>query len=292
MNDAVNSGGTEPLRPRVANRTNGAAGIGADLNEQPTDSDSAYRLAEPDSPPVQPATAAPEPELEVPKPEIETTFQPATEPTDQTPGETFPDLPPEVSAVWTRWADWKQPLIWTAAGVALAILIVIGGRYVAIVSFVVALTYGSYRVVTSLEVPVRVTPEQAIQEFFGAAGHRLPNFDRMYALLTTDGKRCDEFRNLSEFRAYWRERIAQFTHAPIYIVPLEFHIEGFSCRYNEGKSMATVRYSIKVAPRSRQDAIKPVAELQARNLVVKGPDGQWYVNDGCLPDCATNSGPQ
>jgi hypothetical protein len=284
MNEPINPEGVPSLDKRGSDSTDLVGENGRPANE-PSDNDAAYRLAEPEPPHTQPnQPTAPAVESAIPEPKIETTFQPSAEAPEQAATEPFPDPAPEVRDVWTRWSDWKWPLIWTAAGVGLATLIVFGREYVAVLSFVAALTYGSYRVITSLEVPVRVTPQQAIEEFFAAAGHRLPNFDRMYALLTADGKQCDEFRNPPEFRAYWSERIAKLTPSPIWIVPLEFHVEGFTCHYNQDKSMATVRYTIRVAPRTSQASVRSVAELTASNLVVKGPDGQWYVNDGRLPD--------
>jgi hypothetical protein len=189
-----------------------------------------------------------------------------------------------VSHVWSRWVEWKQPIVWASVGVALATLIVFVPAYVATLMFLAAMGYGAYCVVISLEVPVRVTPEQAIQEFFAAAGHRLPNFRRMYVLLTDNGKTSSAYSDLAQFRAYWTDQIAQFSRSPAWLVPLEFRIEGFSHRYNADKTMATVRYVVKIAPRGQAESVSATAEFDVRNLVVKGPDGQWYVNDGSLPE--------
>jgi hypothetical protein len=150
--------------------------------------------------------------------------------------------------------------------------------------FIVALAYGAYCVVTSLEIPVRVTPDQAIQEFFAAASHRLPNYRRMYFLLTDEAKHCGVFHDYVQFRAYWADRLAELSRSPVWLVPLEFCIEGLKHRYNDDKTMATMRYLIKVVPRGRAEFVKPLAEFDARNVVVKGPDGQWYLNDGTMPE--------
>jgi hypothetical protein len=253
--------------------------------EQKTDTGepAEYRLADPEPP----STPVDVPDMSQPgvvEEGAETTFQASTEEGVRPVPEKFPDPPPEVSRVWSRWAEWQEPLIWSSAGVALAILIVYAGGYVAILMFLLAISYGAYCVVTSLEIPVRVTPEQAIQEYYAAANHRLPNFRRMYALLTDDAKRCAAYSYFAQFRAYWMQQIARFSRSPTWLVPLEFRVEGFKCRYNQDKTLAAVRYVVRVAPRSQSESAQPSAEFDVRNLAVKGPDGQWYVNDGTLPE--------
>jgi hypothetical protein len=224
-----------------------------------------------------------------PAPESETTFQATSEPDTQPAAPDFPEDPPEVRDVWTRWVDWKEPVILGGGGIVLASLIFFWGSYVAMVIFLAAGLYAAYYFVISMEVPVRVTPEQAIQEFFAAASHRLPNFRRMYGVLTSDGKRCDAFADYGQFRSYWRETLSQLNSSPSWLVPLEFRIEGFKCRYNEDKSMARLRYALRIGPRGRLESARPLAEFDVRNLVVKASDGQWYVNDGTLPEPAEAS---
>lgn len=247
-----------------------------------------YDLADPDPAPPPPKAAPVEEPIPLPvaepEPEVEaSTFQASSdEPAGQRPVE-FPDERPEVREIWSRWVDWKEPLIWSSAAVVLATLIVFAHEYVAIALFLAGIAYGAYCVVISLEVPVRVTPEQAIDEFFAAACHRMPNYRRMYGLLTADGRRCDSFSNFAEFRSYWTSTIGRWANSPIWLVPLEFQLEGFKHRYNPDKSMATVSYTVKVIPRGRAESAKPLVEFPASNLVVKGTDGQWYVNDGTVP---------
>jgi hypothetical protein len=129
-----------------------------------------------------------------------------------------------------------------------------------------------------------VTPEQAVKEFYGAAAHRLPNFRRMYILLTTDGRQSDEFSDFAAFRAYWQAAVARLSRSRAWLVPLDFRVEGFRCRYNGEKTLASIRYILKVSPRGRPETDEPTAEFEMHNLAVKGPDGQWYLNDGTLPE--------
>src|SRR5262249_28129160 len=120
--------------------------------------------------------------------------------------------------------------------------------------------------------------------FYAAASHRLPHLRRMYILLTDEGKCTEAYRDFTQFRAYWTDQIARLSRSPVWIVPLEFRVEGLRHRYNDDKTMATVRYIVKVVPRSQSQAADPVAEYELKKLVVKGSDGQWYVNDGTLAE--------
>jgi hypothetical protein len=267
----------------TGDRGDSAADADSPEAERHTDAGEAaeYRLADPEPPAASPDTP------DIPQQETdgaESTFLASTDEGERPVPEKFPDPPPQVSHVWSRWVEWKEPIIGASMGVAIATLIVFAGGYVATLTFLVALAYGAYCIITSLEIPVRVTPEQAIQEFFAAAGHRLPNFRRMYGLLTDDGRRSTAYSDCAQFRAYWRERIGRFSGSPVWLVPLEFRVEGFRYRYNADKTMATVRCVVKIGPRGRPESAKPAAEFEVRTLVVKGPDGQWYVNDGTLPE--------
>jgi hypothetical protein len=249
-----------------------------------------YRLAEPEAAPIPAPPLSPPSELPPSAPHAavsptESTFQPATE-EGKSEGVVaeFPDEPPVVDEVWSRWAEWKEPLLWSGGGIALATLIVFGGPWVAIALFVVASAYGAYYVVISLAVPVRVTPEQAAREFYEAAGHRLPNFRRMFVLLTSDGRVSDDFTDYASFRSYWQMQIARLSRSPAWLVPLEFRVEGCRCRYNGEKTLAAVDYTLRVSPRGAPASSEPAAEFQMRILAVKGPDCQWYLNDGTLPE--------
>ena len=268
--------GQEPItsdRPAPPQATTGhTASVG--------ESDGGYLLADPEP------DRAPPPESPVVEPgTTDSTFKPAEAVADE--GRTAADFPcdvPEVHEVWSRWMEWKEPLLWSAASMGLVGLIYYGGGWIAAILFGIGLAYGAYHIVISLEIPVRVTPEQAVQEFYAALGHRLPNYRRMYAVLTSDGKRSAEFPDFPGFRAFWKRRIARFNRSYEWLAPLDFRIEGFKCRYDPERTLANVRYKLRVFPRSRTASDEPLAEFDLRNLLVKGPDGQWYLNDGTLPE--------
>ena len=248
--------------------------------ESKSDVEPEYRLADPEPSPTPSAAPPPSPEA------IESTFEATADESDQPLTDEFPAELPDVSEVWSRWAEWRVPLLWSGAGIGLATLIYVGRDYVALLMFLMAMAYGAYCIIISLEVPVRVTPEQAVKEFYGAACHRLPNFRRMFSLLTRDGRQCDAFSGFADFRAYWAAQIARLSRSPAWLIPLEFRIEGFKYRHNAEKSMAVVRYILKVSPRGRPESEEPTARMELHNLVVKGPDGQWYLNDGTLPEAS------
>lgn len=196
----------------------------------------------------------------------------------------FPNELPAVDEVWSRWAEWKQPLRWAGACIAAAILIAIGGVWIPTLIFMIGMAYGSYHIVITLEIPVRVTPEHAVREFYLAINHWLPNYNRMYKLLTTPARRSTEFFTFSEFRGYWRDKIGRILKSSVWVNTLDFRIEGYKCRYNPEKNMAAVRYTVRVFPNTRMDSGQPVAEFAVCNTAVKGPDGQWYLNDGRIPE--------
>jgi hypothetical protein len=215
-------------------------------------------------------------------PPVESTFEPKQATSD---GDTavFPSEPPGVREVWTRWVEWKEPALWIAAAIGIALIIYLGGMLVTTLIVTAGLGYGLYHLVITLEPPVRVTPEQAVNEFFAAISHRLPNFARAYALLTDEGRQTDDFSDQNDFRAYWIAQLARIGKFPVWLVPLEFRVEGVTCRYDPEKTMALLKYRLCVGVRSASTSKSSLAELDARNLAVKGPDGQWYLNDGRLP---------
>ncbi len=91
---------------------------------------------------------------------------------------------------WSRWSEWGMNLIvlgaWMAVllfllyilfgmefyGLAFALLLV--GAVVSVVL--------SYPILITLERPVRITPEQALRDYYTALSHHVPHFRRMWLL--------------------------------------------------------------------------------------------------------------
>ena len=66
----------------------------------------------------------------------------------------------------------------------------------------------SYPILITLERPVRITPEQALRDYYGALSHQLPHFRRMWLLLSTAGRISTAYGSFEGFKAYWKDRLA------------------------------------------------------------------------------------
>ena len=66
----------------------------------------------------------------------------------------------------------------------------------------------SYPILITLERPVRITPEQALRDYYGALSHHLPHFRRMWLLLEHGGRISTAYGSFEGFKAYWKDRLA------------------------------------------------------------------------------------
>ena len=71
----------------------------------------------------------------------------------------------------------------------LAMIVLVGGAGAVLLSYPILIT---------LERPVRMTPEQALRDYYGALSHQSPHFRRMWLLLGKDGQ--DEHRLMGRSR--------------------------------------------------------------------------------------------
>src|SRR5262249_51096376 len=92
-----------------------------------------------------------------------------------------------VEETWSRWAEWGPNLMLVGAWVTILLLLVyfvFGQEFysvaliLVIVGVVVAVVL-AYPMLITLERPVRVTPEQALRDFYGALSHHVPHLRRM-----------------------------------------------------------------------------------------------------------------
>jgi hypothetical protein len=255
-------------------------------NTAPGRDEGDYRVVEPEPSPS--ALLAPAPAPPAAPPEA-STFEPATDDIDRVSTDAEPLDLPHVDAVWSRWAEWQQPLLWIGGSLAVALLIASFPVWTAALILLLGMAYGLYHIVITLEVPVRVTAEQAVKEFYAALSHRMPSYRRMWCLLTADAKHSDAFGDFARFRKYWHEQLAGLSSSPTWLKPLEFRVEGGKCRHNAEKTFATLRYKLRVVPRGSGDSAEPLAEFDVTSTTVKGRDGQWYLNDALLPEPAQPS---
>src|SRR5262245_18196792 len=159
------------------------------------------------------AKEEPEPPIVPPTPEA----PPRSTRPKPTDGTWRPDAEPAVvDVVWSRWGEWGPDLI----RVGLAALATLFCHYLALRSgsfsfaFLVlllgmlAMAALSYPLAVTLERPVRVTPEQAVKDYYDALSHSLPHYRRMWLLLSSAGRTCPEFAEFEVFESYWRSTIA------------------------------------------------------------------------------------
>ena len=67
----------------------------------------------------------------------------------------------------------------------------------------------SYPILITLERPVRITPEQALRDFYGSLSHHFPHFRRMWLLLSSAGRISTAYGSFEGFKAYWKDRLGQ-----------------------------------------------------------------------------------
>lgn len=197
-----------------------------------------------------------------------------------------------VEQVWSRWAEWGASLsVLTAASAFLLLLIYFALEAEAYVVAAVLFFAGgfglallSYPILITLERPVRVTPEQAVKDYYGALSHHLPHFRRMWLLLSRAGRTSGSFASFEGFQNYWRERLARLRGERIAkSVPLKFQVVAFKSPKSSGLSAIDVGYALEVYVRGRTNE-GPIATYRIETSLVKGPDRMWYLDLGTLPE--------
>jgi hypothetical protein len=196
-----------------------------------------------------------------------------------------------VEQPWSRWAEWGPNLIALVAWVLVLLVLVyfvFGQEFYAL--SVVLLLVGSlvavvlsYPMLITLERPVRVTPEQALRDYYGALSHHVPHLRRMWLLLSTAGRISAAFGSFEGFKGYWHEQLAQLRagHAG-QLTPLVFEIANFKSEKSAGKSRIDVTFTVNVSVRGRRSA-GPIHTIPASTSLVRGPDNMWYLDNGTLP---------
>ena len=134
------------------------------------------------------------------------------------PRERKPSAPEgRVEQVWTRGAEWGS----TIALLAIVGLIVLGLTYLTfsvenlVLPLLILLVGGavwillSYPIVITLERPVRMTPEQALKDYYGALSHHFPHYRRMWLLLSETGRTSSSYGSFDGFKSYWKSRLAE-----------------------------------------------------------------------------------
>ena len=195
-----------------------------------------------------------------------------------------------VEEVWSRKAEWGPTLLvvgaW-AAFILLFVYFVLGTEYIwsalltLLVGGMVAVVL-SYPILITLERPVRITPEQALRDYYGALSHHLPHFRRMWLLLSTAGRISTAYGSFEGFKAYWKDRLASMRsgHAGS-LTPLVFEVADFKADKSAGKVRIDAEFTLKVWVRGQRKA-GAIHVIPMTIALVRGPDKMWYLEDGTL----------
>jgi hypothetical protein len=204
-----------------------------------------------------------------------------------------PSLEPSqaVEQVWSRSAEWGPTLVVLAGcglGVAALVYVMLSLEWfgLAVLSLLAggaALAVLSYPILITLERPVRVTPEQAVKDYYGALSHHVPHFRRMWLLLSTAGRTSGSFASLEGFTHYWNSRLEQLRGDRVgRFTPLKFRILDFKSDKSSGASEVDATFRVEVSVRGRLDE-GPIATVPVSTRLVRGPDRMWYLDNGTLP---------
>jgi hypothetical protein len=136
----------------------------------------------------------------------------------------------------------------------------------------------------------RSDPQDAVQAYFQALSEYLPNYRRMYRILTAKGRKCADFSTLQSFRAYWRFQLCRFAPLRFGTSSIEFHPTGLEVSEGDQPGRAVVTYQLEVSRRSRADDV--LKTFSMRTPVVCGPDELWYVGEGRLQQRSADANDQ
>lgn len=212
--------------------------------------------------------------------------------------ESYP-IDPEalVDVVWSRGAEWGPNLAvvggWLA-GLALVLYLLMGWELYWL-AFLVLLAGGvgaivlSYPILITLERPVRITPEQAVKDFYGALSHHVPHYRRMWLLLARTGRTSSSYGSFEGFKGYWTETLRTIKGSKAgTFTPLVFEVENYRADKSAGKSQVEVKFTLKVSIRGQRQA-GPIASIPGQVSLVRGPDKMWYLESGTLPHARRES---
>jgi hypothetical protein len=202
-----------------------------------------------------------------------------------------PEREVRVDEVWSRGQEWGSTLVLLGAiGLATLLLLYLafaagqfGLAFFLLCVGGIAFLVMSYPIVITLERPVRMTPEQAIRDYYAALSHHRPHFRRMWLLLSTTGRSSSKFGSFEGFVKCWRDWLQELRgdEASSW-TPLHFEIEGVKAEKSAGKNVAKIDFVLRIFVRGRRDQA-PLASIPQRQWTVRGPDGMWYLDDGAPP---------
>ena len=213
------------------------------------------------------------------------TAKPKTKPKDE------PSRPAEearVDELWTRGAEWGPSLIpvglvGVVAFVIFYILLTNGQFGTSLLALLVGgavMLALAYPIFITLERPVRMTPEQAVKDYFGALSHYFPHYRRAWLLLSTPGKNDRDFTTLAEFRAFWKRRRAEIlSNGGKPGAAMSVDVRDFKADKSAGKTAVDATFTVVV--NSGGDASATTLDtIRVQMGLAKGSDNMWYLNSG------------
>jgi hypothetical protein len=195
-----------------------------------------------------------------------------------------------VEQTWSRWAEWG-PNVLIVGGWLLFLLLfvyVLLGQELYGLAFLALLLGGlgavvlSYPILITLERPVRVTPEQAVRDYYTALSHHVPHLRRMWLLLSTAGRTSTSYGSFEGFKAYWTERLGVLKRG--YAgkwTPLVFEVVNFKADKSAGQTQIDAEFTLKISVRGKRST-GPIHMLPMRIALVRGSDKMWYLENGTL----------
>ncbi|MHB1562253.1 MAG: hypothetical protein ACYC61_32810 [Isosphaeraceae bacterium] len=210
-----------------------------------------------------------------------------------------PMVEPEdaVDVVWTRGAEWGPSLLVVGgclAAVGILVYILMGMEMYSLAFLMLLLGLAaaavlSYPILITLERPVRMTPEQAVRDFYGALSHHVPHYRRMWLLLARTGRTSSSYGSYEGFKSYWSEKIRTIKGDRAgSMTPLVFEVEDYRGDKSAGKTRVEIKFTLKISIRGQRQA-GPVASIAGQVSLVRGPDRMWYLESGTLPQPARRS---
>ncbi len=196
-----------------------------------------------------------------------------------------------VEHVWTRGAEWGPNLV--VVGVWVAVFVISayvlfnldqwGLSFLMLIVGSAATVILAYPMLITLERPVRITPEQAVRDYYHALSHHLPHFRRMWLLLSSRGRAGAAYGSLEGFKGYWHERLGQLRAGRAgALTPLVFEVVDFESEKSAGKVRIEAQFAVKVSIRGQRQQ-GPIEWVRKKIALVRGPDKMWYLEDGTLP---------
>ena len=157
--------------------------------------------------------------------------------------------------------------------------------WVCIFGAVLALSL-SYPLVVGLERPLRMSPERAVRDYFEALEHHRPLLWRMWLFLAPEGHETRFYANFDGFQAYWRRRVREWQHRgnAWRVTPVAITVGRVeSVRDVHDPNLSHLHFTVQISIRGHR-ADGPVATYKLQWSAVRGPDHQWYLTSGDLPE--------